>query len=93
MVIPETVTKIGTLAFAYTGLKSIILPGRLTEIGEEAFYSCRNLETVAIPESVAKIDPDAFARSGLKSITLPHGVNIGEGAFRNCNNLEVGYRN
>ena len=72
---------------------SITLSHGLTEIGERAFYNCRNLETVVIPETVTKIDRYAFTHSGLKSITLSHGVEIGEGAFHNCHNLVVNHRN
>jgi BspA type Leucine rich repeat region (6 copies) len=98
MIIPETVTKIGPLAFAHSGLKSItLLDGRLTEIGEYAFCGCRNLKAVAIPDSVTKIGPYAFAESGLKLIILPYQSNglteIGEDAFHDCRNLVVKYRN
>jgi BspA type Leucine rich repeat region (6 copies) len=73
-----------------TFIRSIILHN-ITEIGEKAFYNCRNLETVIIPETVTKICPEAFAWSRLKSITLLDGrlTEIGENAFHHCGNLET----
>ena len=76
-------------------IKSIILSHGLTEIEEDVFYDCRNLETVIVPKSVTKIGPKAFAWSGLKSITLLDGrlTEIDKNAFRGCSNLVVNYRN
>ena len=75
-------------------IKSIILSHGLTEIEEDVFYDCRNLETVVLPETVTKIGPLAFAESGLNSIILPDGLaEIGKDAFRGCRNLVMKYRN
>ena len=75
VVVPKNVTKIGLEAFAWSRLKSIILPHGLTKIGEKTFYYCRELENVFIPETVTEIGPGAFSWSGLKSIILPDGPN------------------
>ena len=72
-------------------IKSIILSHGLTEIEEDVFYDCRNLETAVIPETVIKIGPYAFSWSGLKSITLLDGrlTEIGKGAFIRCKKLDT----
>ena len=61
----------------------------VTSIGEKAFYSCDNLNTLDIPNSVTSIGNDAFGFcSGLKSINIPNSVtSIGENAFCWCKAL------
>ena len=47
VVIPDSVTSIGTLAFYYCySLKSIVIPDRVTSIGRSAFSGCSSLKTV-----------------------------------------------
>lgn len=58
--IEETVKTIGRLAFAESGLKSIVLPESVTEIEYGAFMSCLNLKEVAIPDTVTEIGTKAF---------------------------------
>ena len=63
---------------------------RVTEIGNSAFYKCKDLTKVSIPESVKIIDIWAFRDcSGLTSITIPNSVtSIGNGAFSHCVGLK-----
>lgn len=55
----------------------------VTEIAEDAFIDCKNIETVTIPEGVIKIGSNAFLMcSGLKEINLPHSLKyVGQNAF------------
>lgn len=47
LVIPESVTSIGSIAFSgCTGLTSIKIPNSVTKIGQYAFASCENLQSV-----------------------------------------------
>jgi len=67
------------------------LQGRpVTEIAEEAFYNCTNLETITIPEGVKYIEREAFGNcTNLTSIVLPESVtDIGGYTFQNCSKLE-----
>jgi hypothetical protein len=61
----------------------------VTSIGDEAFYQCANLNSVAIPDGVTSIGHGAFAYCGsLTSATIPDSVtNIGAYAFYACSNL------
>ena len=61
----------------------------LTNIGEEAFYNCTGMTSMAIPNTVTTIGKRAFKScSGLTSVTIPESVtNIGYASFHNCDNL------
>lgn len=61
----------------------------VTRIGEEAFYSCKDLTCIIIPNSVTSIECYAFAYcSGLNSIAIPNSVKyIGYEAFYHCAKL------
>ncbi len=67
----------------------IIIPEGTEKIGDNAFYNCSGLTSIAIPDSVTSIGEDAFRYcSGLTSITIPDSVtSIGSGAFRDCSGL------
>ena len=85
-VVPANVTSIGSLAFAYSGLKSVTIYGTLESAGSErgggAFQSCLSLKNVIIESGVTKICENMFANSGIEHITLPDSVTeIGKAAF------------
>lgn len=58
VVLPSTLKKIDSFAFASTGIKEIIIPEG-TFLEEEAFYNCVELETVIMPRNI-KMSIDAF---------------------------------
>ncbi|MBQ8298002.1 MAG: leucine-rich repeat protein [Ruminococcus sp.] len=61
IVIPDTVTRIGDIAFSEcTNLKTINLPASLTEINNQAFAGCTSLEKITIPAGVETIGEEAF---------------------------------
>lgn len=67
-----------------------IIPGT-QEIGDSAFYSSYNLDSVTIPNSVTSIGEYAFWDcSSMTRIFIPDSVTfIGMNAFANCRNLTV----
>ena len=71
-----------------TSLLRIVLPDRLTGIGEAAFRYCRNLTgSVVIPEGVTRIGNTAFLEclSLTGTLSLPTTLEyIGDGVFRDC---------
>ena len=89
LIIPNTVTSIGYLAFAYCKcLTSVTIPNSVTSIGEAAFvYS--HLTSVTIPNSLISIGDDAFGScTSLTSVTIPNSVtSIGNLAFSHCTGL------
>ena len=94
MVIPESVTSIGSSAFHdCSSLTSVVIPESVTSISLRVFDGCSGLTSVTIPPSVTLIDKYAFygCRS-LVSVTIPEGVtSIGSYAFYNCGNLSTVY--
>ena len=89
VVIPDSITSIGKLAFGYTNLTSVVIPDSVTSIGRSAFWGCSSLTSVAIPDSVTSIGESAFWRcSSLTSVAIPDSVtSIGVSAFKGCSSL------
>lgn len=72
------------------GKGAIVFEGIVTRIGNNAFYGCNTLTSIAIPETVTIIGGAAFSScSNLTSIVIPNTVDsIGGCAFENCTNLK-----
>ena len=90
LVIPNSVTSIGSYAFFYcSALTSVTIGESVTSIGSYAFYICSALTSVTIPNSVTTIGDNAFlCCSSLTSVTIPNSVtSIGEWAFCGCSSL------
>ena len=89
-VIPNTVTSIGSYAFAgCTGLKEFEIPNSVISIAEGAFDECHFLRNITIPNSVKTIGDYAFSWcADLTDLTIPNSViHIGEGIFFGCTEL------
>lgn len=55
------------------------------EIGKNAFYQNKTIESVTIPSTVKTIGAKAFAGSYVKSVTMADSVEtLGEAAFKEC---------
>lgn len=69
---------------------SVVIEDGVTEIGNAAFYDCKNLVSVTIPDSVTKIGRKAFKRCGnLISVVIPNSViEVGREAFEGCGGLK-----
>lgn len=87
-VFPETITRIGTYAFASGNLSgSLIIPNEVTRIDSYAFHSCPLNGTLTLSRSLKWIGPAAFGGcSGLSgSLNIPATVeNITGSAFSGC---------
>ena len=70
LVIPDSVTSIGSYAFSgCDSLTSVIIPDSVTSIGYGAFEGCSSLTSVTIPDSVTSIGAEAFyGCDGLTSV-------------------------
>lgn len=79
IIIPESVTKIGSAAFSgCCNLGRVSFKGKkgITKIPAYCFHGCTSLQTISLPSSIRTIDYSAFEKSGLKTLTLPSSVRI-----------------
>ena len=89
--IPNTVSEIGQTSCAYCrGIRRVVIPEGVREIGLMAFLSCKDLEEVVLPASLTKIEAGSFAGCvNLRSIRLPEGLEtVASLAFCGCDALE-----
>ena len=87
IVIPDSVTSIGSYAFQYCySLTSVVIPDSVTSIGEWAFFECGSLTSVVIGDSVTSIGGYAFQCCySLTSVVIGDSVtSIGRDAFAGC---------
>lgn len=85
-----SITAIADTGFANcSGIKSIILPAKVSKIGWRAFMGCYNLNSVNIPYAVTEIPEGAFCHCEmLPGVTLPDNITkIGDYAFAHCNKI------
>ena len=84
------VTMIAARAFQHCGgIRRIVLPEGLLQIGEMAFLGCAQLQRVDIPGTVERIGALAFARcQKLTHVRIQPGVrSIGPSVFQKCPSL------
>lgn len=89
VVLPPTVTKLGSRAFlGCTSLSSINLEN-ITEFGSRAFEGCSSLVEVTFSENLISLDNSGiFNGSGIKRVTLPASLKKVGTALQKCANLE-----
>ena len=78
------------MAFAQSGIVSIVIPDSVTEIGEEAFYECKKMTNISLSKRLTSIKKYTFyGCENLSKIIIPGSVkSIGEYAFYNCRNIK-----
>ena len=64
--LPLKVKTIDENAFAYSGLKEIIIPDAVTEVGKDAFAYCGALNRVVVGEKVKSLAQGVFYSSNVK---------------------------
>lgn len=86
LIIPEGVTEIGNQAFSEGKISSVILPGTIKVIGEQAFWGQSRLTDIIIPEGLVSIKMMAFENcSNLKTIVFPSTLQVIQSkAFNAC---------
>lgn len=95
VVFPRTLKKIGEQAFCDSGIKKLVLPDSVTEIGSCAFAKNSiegGITEIRLPKNLRKIGSDAFTGHYFTSITIPKNVEyIGKLAFDECSELKTVY--
>lgn len=90
-VVPDTVVRIRSYAFAESGINSITIPNTVTRIGNNAFMHCWNLTSIVLPTYLdTGIGDYTFHYCiNLQSVTLPSSGSkvIGNNAFGSCQSL------
>lgn len=92
--IPEDVSSIGTRAFAYNKLNSIILNSKTLSgtsfYGQDPFYNTRGCITSVTITQLTSIPANMFHETAIVDIELPPSVEtIGSHAFRACYDLQT----
>lgn len=82
----QAVTYIGKDAFKESGIKTVVIPDSVKEIGENAFRGCKGLTEIELPKNLSYIGTSAFSESCLKEIYVD-AKKIGNTAFWNCESL------
>lgn len=85
--IPNTITTIGTCAFAgCTNLNNIILPNGVELISDNAFANCRSLTDITIPSSINGFGNSVFLNCySLTNVTVENRVKfLGNATFLGC---------
>lgn len=87
--IPPSVRQLGSGAFSFSGLRSISIPGSITNVAGQAFQACSNLQSVNFEFGVKTISGSAFRScSNLTEVVLAPSVSSIEfEAFRECVSL------
>lgn len=89
--LPDSLETIGSNAFDATALTELTVPGATKEIGDSAFFCCRDLERVIFQDGVITIGDSAFyGCNNLAEVVLPDTLSeIGNSVFGSCENLKA----
>lgn len=89
--IPDFIKIIYPFAFAYSEIRSIKIPSKVTKIGHDSFYGCRHLEKIKFQKDskIKIIENNLFLGSSLINIKIPKEVTtIKYRSFFNCPKLK-----
>ncbi len=85
--IPNGITKLEPFFLHCAPIQQVTIPESVTEICNDAFGDCQNLQSVYIPGNINSIDPNAFA-GAYKPITLWGNDNSYLMQYANDNSLQ-----
>ncbi len=89
--IPYGVKSVGEGAFYGTSIKSVTIPNSVAKISDQAFYGCKQLESLELPERLEELGREVCVDCiNLKSVSLPRNCAISEdfAGFMGCYSLE-----
>lgn len=89
---PDSITKIGDFAFAYSGLTSVTIPSSVTNIEMQSFGYCKSLTSVTFNGTPSLIRSDAFYNcSALSTINVPWAQGAVSNAPWGATNATINY--
>lgn len=90
VVLPPTLKKIGTYAFASTSLTSVNIPDNVEAIEQYAFSQVKQLQEVHLPDSLTSLGRYAFEKCrSLRTVKIPTKLKeIPRYAFDGCKSLQ-----
>ncbi len=88
---PSTVTDIQPFAFTGSGLKSVVLPDKFTDLKMGVFYKCASLENIVLNDKLKYLREFSLAGcTALSEMEIPGTVSmVYNGAFKNDTSLET----
>ena len=92
--IPANIESIGYMAFAYSGLEYMSIPGTVQQIDSGAFEGCRKLRSVEICEGVLHIIGNPFyGCTVLETAVIGSTIDVNDlgSIFNTCKNLKTIY--
>ena len=89
IILPESITEIGTEAFRDTNIVEITIPSKVKELKNGTFANCVKLTKVKLKEGLETIGANTFGNcTNLENIVIPNTiVTLKEGLFGGCNKL------
>ena len=88
VILPDTVTNLGSGAFRAAGLQSVQFSNKLAIMGQECFHNCDALTEITLPATLKTVGKQAFYNcDNLKSATVAGPV-CSELMFGECPKLE-----
>ncbi|MBP5455781.1 MAG: leucine-rich repeat protein [Paludibacteraceae bacterium] len=68
LILPQTITSVGSNAFAQSGLMTVQIPDNVISVGMDAFAYCSQLSTVEIGTNVKSLNQGVFYSSEVKHV-------------------------
>lgn len=89
--IPQSLQKVGEMAFAYNfDLLTVKIPKNTDIFEAGAFSFCMRLENIIFEDGIEKIPKRMFESCGIKTLSFPPSLKVvEENAFRDCYLLET----
>jgi hypothetical protein len=76
VVIPNSVTSIGSNAFQATGITKLVIPNSVTTIESRAFQNTVSLKSAILSNSLTNMGVKIFEYSGLTNVLIPEGIKL-----------------
>lgn len=82
IVLPNTIRKIGSIAFRNNNIEHLVLPNSVEELGEGAFAANKDLLTLKLSNKLKSIPKGLCTFTKIENLEIPEGVvEIGDSAF------------